>query len=532
MAWSPGSPPPWRRWRASERAPRPFNETAARHREVVAALSHDGRGAPAFGGDDGTALATALDELAAAPDAAFPVAPSDYAELFRAFIGDRIVRRPGAPGVRVRIFGLLEARLQSVDLMVLGGLVEGMWPPEARSDAWLSRPMRHELGLDLPERRIGLTAHDFAQALGAPEVILARAAKLAGAPTLWSRFVQRVAAVAGEAPWRETIARGNRYLELARELDRPQRVEKLKAPAPKPPIAARPMSLSVTEIEHWLRDPYTIYAKHVLRFAPLDAVDTPPGYADRGNVIHGSIGDYTKAYAVSPPANPYAELIRIGEKHFAPLGDYPEALAFWWPRFKRIAAWFTRWDAARRGDVAATQAEIRGEIHIPVGDQTFRLRGIADRIERTSDGRYTILDYKTGQKRSEKQVRTGLAPQLTLEAAILRKGGFPGVPEGGSVAELAYVLLKGGEPPGEHCPIDFREGTPDSQADTALRRLTGLALAFTDEQTPYRSLVHPMWSTHYGDYDHLARVKEWSATGGEADVTADERGPIIFARST
>ena len=59
--------------------------------------------------------------------------------------------------------------------------------------------MRRDLGLDPPERRIGLSAHDFAQALGAPEVILARAAKLAGAPTVASRFVQRIAAVAGSA---------------------------------------------------------------------------------------------------------------------------------------------------------------------------------------------------------------------------------------------------------------------------------------------------------------------------------------------
>ena len=54
-------------------------------------------------------------------------------------------------------------------------------------------------------------------------------------------------------------------------------------------------------------------------------------------------------------------------------------------------------------------------------------------------------------------------------------------------------------------------------ADTALARLTGVVLRFADEQTPYRSLVHPMWRTHYGEYDHLARVKEWSLAGGEIE---------------
>jgi ATP-dependent helicase/nuclease subunit B len=494
-----------------------LSDMAARHREVVARLSDDGGASVAFAGDDGSMLATALDEVAAAPDADLPIAPSDYLELFRSLIAERVVRPPAAAGRRVRIFGLLEARLQNVDRLVLGGLVEGTWPPDTRSDAWLSRPMCHDLGLDLPERRIGLTAHDFAQALGAPEVILTRAAKLAGAPTLSSRFVQRLAAVAGETQWRAALKRGAYYLDLAHALDHPQRVEQIKAPAPKPPVAARPAGLSVTQIEDWLRDPYTIYARHVLRLMPLEAVDTPPGYADRGTVIHGAIGDFTTAYANGLPADPIAELERLGRARFARLEDFPEARAFWWPRFLRIARWFANWESERRADATTIHAEIGGSIPIPFVGGAFTLRGIADRIERLRDGTFVILDYKTGQARTEKQVRTGLAPQLTLEAAILRQGGFGDIAAGSSVGGLAYVLLKGGEPAGRTCSIDFEEGTPDSHADAALRRLTGLVQAFADENTAYRSLVHPMWRTHYGDYDHLARVKEWSLTAGEVD---------------
>ena len=225
------------------------------------------------------------------------IEPADYPELFHAAIAETVVRRP-EQNVRVRIFGPLEARLQSVDRLVLGGLVEGVWPPETRADPWLSRPMRHELGLDLPERRIGLSAHDFAQALGAPEVILTRAARQAGAPTVASRFVQRLAAVAGEARWKAALERGEQYLALARKLDEPQgKPQPAARPEPRPPLEARPKRLSVTEIEDWLRDPYTIYARHVLKLRPLDDIDTPPGAADRGTVIHNSIGDFAKAYA-------------------------------------------------------------------------------------------------------------------------------------------------------------------------------------------------------------------------------------------
>ena len=493
--------------------PFPFKELAARHWDVVLALA----GGTPPPGSDGEALAAAFSDIAGTTAADMPVTPAEYSDVFQTVISDRVVRRPEQPGVRVHIFGLLEARLQSLDLIVLGGLNEGTWPPEAHGDPWLSRPMRLALGLDLPERRIGLTAHDFAQAMGAPRVVLTRAAKVAGAPTLPSRFLQRLAAVAGSEPWSDARARGARYLALARALDAPAQVAPCKRPTPRPPRAARPKSLSVTEIEHWLRDPYTIYAKHILRLFPLDPVDTPPGVADRGNAIHGAIGEYTKTFAGRLPEDPLAELLAIGRKHFAALDDYPEARAFWWPRFVRIAQWFVAWDAERRRQAVSVHAEIHGEIQLPLGERTFRLHGIADRIEIFPDGRCAILDFKTGQTPTEPQVRSGLAPQLTLEAAILHNGGFPGIPAGSSTAELAYVQLRGRDPAGELKSIAFKEGAPDDHADKALRRLTEVARRFEDEGTPYSSLVHPMWRTHYGDYDHLARVKEWSLTGGEPE---------------
>ena len=334
-----------------------------------------------------------------------------------------------------------------------------------------------------------------------------------------SRFVQRLAAVAGATRWREALARGRRYLALARTLDRADRVP-IETPAPRPPRAARPTYLTVTDVEHWLRDPYTIYAKHVLRLSPLDAVNTPPGARDRGNLIHNAIGDFTQRFAEALPPDALAELLRLGAERFAPLEDFPEARAFWWPRFLRIASWVVGWDAARRAGLAESRAEIRGEIAIALGDRSFRLAARADRIDRSLDGQYVIVDYKTGEVRTEKQVRAGLAPQLTLEAAILRNGGFPEIPRGASVAALLYVQLKGGEPAGEEIRIDFKEGTPDSQADRALARFTELVARFDRADQPFRSLVHPMWKIRYGDYDPLARVKEWSLT-----AAADPNGP-------
>jgi ATP-dependent helicase/nuclease subunit B len=494
----------------------PFSALAAAHREAIAQLSRDETGdSIAFAAHDGTALARFFDAVALDRDADLAVAPAQYAELFEAAMGDRVVRRPGDPGARVRIYGPLEARLTQVDRVVIGGLVESVWPPEARTDPWLSRPMRHQLGLDLPERRIGLSAHDFAQMFGAPEVILARAAKIGGAPAVASRFVQRLAAVAGDARWDAAVKRGEQYVAMARALDHADRVEPVKAPEPRPPRAARPTALSVTDIEHWLRDPYTIYAKHILRLSRLDPVDMAPSAADRGSAIHAAVGRFAQKFQDGLPPEAQAELIRIGREEFAALDDFPEARALWWPRFERIARWLIDWERERRTSLADMRAEIRGEIFLPVGDRRFRLYGRADRIERRRDGGFAILDFKTGDPPSSTQVRIGIAPQLTLEAAILRRGGFKELDADAPITQLGYVKLKGGEPAGTDCPIDLKERAPDAAAEHAIKKLTELATKFEDERTPYRSLVLPMWTNRYGTFDDLARVKEWSAFGDE-----------------
>jgi ATP-dependent helicase/nuclease subunit B len=494
-----------------------LRELAIRHREAVAALSLDQKGdCAAFAGRDGSALSDLFQAIAdSGPAAAFAVDAHDYPDLFRAIASERAVRRPGAAGARVRIYGPLEARLQQADRVVLAGLVEGIWPPDPRSDPWLNRPMRQDLGLDLPERRIGLSAHDFVQALGAREVILSHAAKREGSPTVISRFVQRLAAVAGPEDWAAVKARGAKYLDWARALDRPAKIEAAGRPQPRPPVALRPKKLPVTDIEHWLRDPYTIYAKYILRLQALDPVDTPPGARDRGTVIHDAIAKFTAEFADGLPADPLAELIRLGREAFAPLADYPEATAFWWPRFERIARWFVEWETERRRNVRRVFAEVKGELNVT---PDFTLTARADRIEQMTDGSFAVLDYKTGRPPTPNQVESGLAPQLTLQATILRHGRFEGVQPSSSVSELLYLRLSGGDPSGEEQPRSFKSMSLDQAADRALARLRELAEKFAIEETPYTSFWRPMWvGRTYGDFDHLARVREWSAVGGEVD---------------
>jgi len=500
-----------------------FAELAQRHYETLAALSTDRDGiAVVFEDSQGLALAAAFDDLLGEQkQSGLSVQLGDYAEVFQTAFADRMVRRPEHANAQLQIYGQLEARMTESDRVILGGLVEGVWPPAPRVDPWLSRPMRHELGLDLPERRIGLSAHDFAQLLGHSEVILTHAAKVGGAPAVASRFLHRLEAVAGAACWDAAKAAGENYVRFADELDKPDKVEPISQPAPKPPRATRPLKLSVTAIEDWLRDPYTIYAKYILRLEPLDPVDMPLSAADRGSAIHDALGEFTQTFAEALPADVVQTLRGIGAKHFAPLMERPEAKALWWPRFQRIAGWFADWETARRDNLAKILSETRGEIAIPLdNERTFVLSARADRIERRHDGSFAILDYKTGQPPTGKQVRMGLSPQLTLEAAILREGGFKDIPADSNVGELVYVRLSGNNPPGEQRTLELKirnndtPQPPDAAADEARLKLEELIRTFENEDQAYTSLNLSMWSNRYGAYDDLARIKEWSAAGG------------------
>ena len=399
-------------------------------------------------------LLEAFDDIAE-QGASLRVAPGDYVELFEAAISDRVCRRAGRPGARVRILGTIEARLIHADRVVLGALVEGTWPPETRTDPWLSRPMRLELGLDLPERRVGLSAHDFAQLIGMPEVFLTRANKLRGAPTVASRFTQRLAAVAGDA-WKDALRRGEQYVTWARDLDRAETVKPVARPRPRPTLDARPEAAQRHRDRALAARPLHDLCQAHPRPAPARCGRyatrrARPRHRDprRDRRFHREIREGTCL------PDPLGELIKLGEKRFAPLQDYPEARAFWWPRFLRIARWFVSWEAQRRANTAALHAEVQGDLKIAVGKWIFKLTTRADRIEQLRDGTYAILDYKTGATPTEPQVRTGLSPQLTLEGAILRHGEFKGVAPA-SLSEFAYVSLRGRDPAGEEKAIASR----------------------------------------------------------------------------
>jgi len=448
----------------------------------------------------------------------------DYPAFFTALAKQRTLSpSPRSTHRRLKILGLLEARLLSVDRVVLGGLDEGTWPPRTVTDAFLNRPMRARVGLMPPERRIGQTAHDFVQALGTHDVVITRAQKRDGSPMVPSRFLQRLKAFTGKDVWESMVKAGEYYRRLARTLDTPDPAPALPRPRPKPDPALFPRTLSVTEVETLVRDPYSIFARHVLKLDALEAIAVAPGAAERGTIIHDVIGQFGERFPKDLPAHADEILLGLGEEAFAEIQDtYPELYAEWWPRFERLAVAFLKWERERRPNLAEVYAERSGRLSIPLPDGSiFNLRARADRIEHRRDGTFTIVDFKTGQPPGVREVYAGFSPQLTLEAMMLMKGAFKGLPMAKETPELVYVHTTGGREPIKPRPIEPGRNEERSVAEIVeehRRRFEGMIARFVKGEAAYLSRPFPKYARRFSEYDHLARVKEWSlasAGGGE-----------------
>ena len=461
-------------------------------------------------GEAGEAAADFVGELKANAVTLGPIPGTTWPALLDALMSARVVRPRYGRHPRLNIWGPLEARLQQADLIILGGLNEGSWPPDVSVDPWMSRPMRTTFGLPPPERRVGLAAHDFAQALAAREVMLTRAIRVDGTPTVASRWLLRLDNVL-QATGRHgrLTAQAAQWLTWQSRLDSPSTIVPPTAPRPAPPVAARPRRLSVTQVEMLMRDPYAVYARHVLRLAPLDAIDADPSAAERGSIIHRALDDFVKAFPADLPDDALVRLLDFGERAFGAVLSQPGVRAFWWPRFERVAAWLVEHERARRAHLFASYSEVAGSLQFATPAGAFTLTAKADRIDRLTTGGLAIIDYKTGREPHPQDIALGFAPQLPLEAVIAAAGGFANFPAADAV-ELAYWRLTGGKPPG--ATVDVGQDV-DGLAATAREGLQSVIAAYDDAEIPYLPQPDPERAPRFSDYDHLARLGEWAMRG-------------------
>jgi ATP-dependent helicase/nuclease subunit B len=458
-------------------------------------------------GEAGRTLADWASELLEAKDIPISITPADAEDYLLALQADTVVRARYGEHPRLTILGPVEARLQQADCVILAGLNEGIWPAPPEPDPWLSRPMRAELGLKSPEARLGQEAHDFYSHAASSNVIITRAIRQEGTPTLPARWLRRLDIVL-QGQYASLAAD---YLALARALDAADTVKPALPPAPTPPAAARPRKLSVTQLEKLLQDPYAIYAQKVLRLKKLDPLDIEPGAAERGNFYHEVLHKFVKAYPAALPANSRALLLELGDKLITEQG-YAEHKKLWWPRFERMIDWFLAAEATRRTHANPLETEVEGALTLSNG---FLVTAKADRIDRTHTGKLAVLDYKTGSLPTQKQQEAGFSLQLPLEGAMAQSGGFKRIPAA-KVQELTFWQLTGGNPAGKI--LSFRpKSTPEQSIKDAVAQVEALTDIYARSDTPYYAEPDAAHPPRFSDTRHLARWKEWALLGDEED---------------
>jgi ATP-dependent helicase/nuclease subunit B len=475
-----------------------------------------------WAGEDGEALAQHLAALREALPILPPQPLRSLPYLLDATLAGAAVRsrrslrgREGTEHPRIQIWGLLEARLQTADVIVLGGLTEGVWPQAADSGPWMNRAMRRAVGLPSPEERLGLSAHDFVMAgCAAPRVILSAPRRRDSAPAVPARWLIRLEAL---LEGRTRLAR-HPAAAWVRALDRPAGAPvPVSPPAPCPAVALRPRKLSVTEIETWLRDPYGIYAKHVLKLRALDPLEQSADAADYGKIVHAGLNRFFADTGLAWPVDAEARLIAAMDAALDAEEMRPALAAWWRPRLRRIAIWVADAERDRRAAyrLATLRPEIPGVWVFPAPAGPFTLHGRADRIERRADGSIAILDYKTGTPPTARQVEEGRSPQLPLEAVMAEAGAF-GEDLTGPPAELVYWRISGGAEPGK--VLNLFASRPDKIpeiARVARESLMELVASFDQPTRAYLSQPSPGAAPRFTDYARLARVAEWAAAGDE-----------------
>ena len=427
---------------------------------------------------------------------------ADYASLFRSVLEKSEVREAEAAHPSITIRGTLEARVQGADLVVLGGLNDGIWPAAPPPDPWLNRAMRKAAGLLLPERKIGLSAHDFQQGVAAARVVLTRAIRGAEAETVPSRWVNRLVNLMAGLPQRngpEALAamraRGDHWLALARTYAQPAaKLAPAGRPSPRPPVAHRPKSLSITEIQKLIRDPYSIYARHILHLTPLDPLRPEADPRLRGTVLHKILEAYLREGGAGEVA-----LMAIADRVLAAEVAWPLARAIWRSRIEKAAPGFLEFSEGTGG--MPVLIEERGTVTLP--GQGFTLKGKPDRIDRMEDGRLLVIDYKTGAPPTPEQQKH-FDRQLYLAAAMAENGAFKGL-SAAEVAKLAYVGVKADF---KVTPIDLEPG----EVAKVWEEFKDLIVAYSRPARGYSARAAMTKDSDATDYDHLSRYGEWDET--------------------
>jgi RecB family exonuclease len=405
----------------------------------------------------------------------------------------------------------LEARVQGADLYILAGLNEGTWPETGDSDPWLNRQMRKDAGLRVPERKIGLSAHDYQQLVCQKNVWITRSIRSNDAETVPSRWINRLLNLLNGLPEQNGPAalnhmrkRGAFWLELAEKIDNAHCEGSIKPalrPAPCPPNSARPKSLAVTDVRTLIRDPYSVYAKHILQLRRLNPLNATPDARMRGTIVHKVLENYFREWTNIPAEWRREKFTEILEYTLHNSVPWPSTRVFWHTRLDQVMDWLIEGEVERRKNAEPIGFEVSGRLDIT--DLNFTIRAIADRVDQRSDGSFVIYDYKTGFAPTEKQ-QLFFDKQLYLLALVAEHSGFTKI-EPNKIFNAAFVGLGN---PAKIVNAPFEK----ESVEDAYRKLHQLIERYQDPDQGFTARRALFKSDDFSDYDHLSRYGEWDVS--------------------
>ncbi len=374
----------------------------------------------------------------------------EYQKLITLVFQEKIIPTSVVTEKRIQILGVWEARLMSADLVIISGLNEGVWPQKIKEDPFLSYTMRKVVGLSVPEKRLGLMAHDFVQLVSLPEVLLTRSMVRDNNPVLASRWLWRlnalISGILGNSKIDSWLYPKTDYLSIAFELDRVEKdkIQPALPPNPCPPSEARwPLPkgrrLSASEFKTFVRDPYAIYANRILALKRLEPLNKAPKAAEWGSIVHECLESFIEDLIKNPKLSPdffkqdIKTYIEMQSRHlyqnlchaFLSAGFSKSRLAFESKNLKKSIKAFISWQLERQKlNIYPLGLELKGIYQcMSVKKTPFNIHIRADRLDISPNG-IDILDYKTGRLPTLKQIKAGLDLQLPFAIAVLSQGGF------------------------------------------------------------------------------------------------------------
>ena len=462
-----------------------------------------------WSGEEGEAFSNFISELNLSSEALGNINPIYYQKFLSSLLQEKNLIRKNIDHPRLKILSPIEARLLNYDIAILGGFSEGFWPPHTPNGPWLNKQMRKTLGLPSLEHRSGQTAHDICQALGAQQILISRSHKRNDEPCVPSRWWYRLQLVLDNWEYKENSEDPSIFKHLvdwSNKIDKPKDQEYCSPPKPKPSIENRPRSLSVTEIGTLVRNPYEIYVKHILKISPIEKIGVEPDHENFGIFLHQVLEKYISNHHKNTTSLEKRKeaLLSLAEKILS-LKPFPHWIkTLWLSRLKIISEWFLKKSLSKK--VIEIFSEVKGSYTTQTKEGEFTLIGRIDRLELLDQKTLKIIDYKTGTPPSEKNIRNGYEPQLTLLALITIYGNLENIYlQTKELSSIEYWHIHGKKEGGEVKRI--RMGMKEIEEQHSLFK--EFIEKYQNPNQSYFCQINDKLISRFDKTEHLSRREEW-----------------------